>query len=143
MLFLVVLVIALGWAGWFWAWGRDRYTAGTSMGLPPSPFNAPPASSLGPPRNAVSARRRRREVLGTVSAGVLVSFLLSLAWTPMWFLTLSLFAFLCWYALAVYRLENGTETSTVRSLQNRFGPVLDEDASRPAIPPSQRLRQSA
>ena len=61
MLFLTVLVIALGWAGWFWAWGRDRYVSGSNLGLPPNPFAAAPTSPWSAPNNRAGARLRRRQ----------------------------------------------------------------------------------
>lgn len=126
MLFLAVLLIALGWAGWLWAWGRDRYSSVSGLGLPPSPFAAPPASRLSAPRSSANARQRRRQVLGSAGVGLLLSFLLARAWAPMWVPTIGFLVFLVWYGAAVYRIEVGKGAPVAPSLQNRFGPVLEE-----------------
>ena len=128
MLFLVVLVIALGWAGWIWAWGRDRYTASGGLGLPPSPFAVAPASRLSSPRDSAGARMRRRQVLGSAGVGLLLAFLIARAWSPMWVPTIGIAAFLGWYGLAVYRIETGNTGPAVKTIQQRFGPVIDDQA---------------
>ena len=83
---------------------------------------------------------RRRQVLGSVSVGVLLTFLLARAWSPMWLPTVVLFAFLCWYGLAVYRIETGDTEPALRSIQQRFGPVVDDQAHRrSSVPGGPRL----
>lgn len=143
MLFLIVLFIALGWAGWLWAWGRDRYTSVSGLGLPPSPFAAPPASRLSAPRNQNGARQRRREVLGSAVVAFFLCLLLARSWAPMWLPTVGSLAFLVWYGAAVYRIEVGNGESVVPSLQQRFGPVLEDGPSATETsqirPPLQRL----
>lgn len=141
MLFLTVLFIALGWAGWLWAWGRDRYIAGSGLGLPPSPFAPAPSSRLAAPIDRRSARRRRREVLVTAGVMTLLSLLLARAWSPLWVVTMMSFAFLIWYGWAVYRLENGGSTElTFDAVQARFGPVVDLDRAPVSAGPAPTRR---
>ena len=126
MLFLVVLVIALGWAGWFWSWGRDRFVSNSGLGLPPSPFAPRPISPLSPPRTAAMARRRRREVLGALCLMALMSFLIARAWTPFWTVQLLIDLALLTYGWAVLTIERpqpGEESRTVT--RPRLQPVLD------------------
>jgi len=108
MLFLVVLVIALGWAAWFWSWGRDRLVSNPGLGLPTDLFAKDPPSAFGPPRTAAMARRRRREVLGALGLCVLLSLLLARSWSPMWSVHLLADGALAAYAWAVYSLERPT-----------------------------------
>lgn len=126
MLFLVILVIALGWAGWFWSWGRDRYVSNTGVGLPPNPFAPRSPSALAPPRTPQMARRRRREVLGVLALVALLTFLLARAWSLMWTVqVLADVAFLAygWAVLTLERprLSNDSGAVARPSLQ----PVLD------------------
>ena len=142
MLFLTVLVIALGWAGWFWAWGRDRYVSGSNLGLPPNPFAAAPTSPWSAPNNRARARLRRRQVIGTLVAFTLFGFVMARAWAPMWVPTVASLGFLVWYGWAVYRLENEGSGPTLESVQQRFGPVPDVDASRPVEAPAPARRSA-
>lgn len=136
MLYLVILVIALGWAGWFWSWGRDRFVSNTGLGLPPSPLAPRPPSALAPPRNATMARRRRREVLGALALAALLSFLLARAWSPVWAMHLLIDVALAGYSWAVYRIECGPVPERPSfSLQSgapmgRLQPVLDGGGPR-------------
>ena len=134
VLFFVVLVIALGWAGWLWAWGRDRYVSG-DLGLPPNPFAAAPTSRLAAPNTQSKARQRRREVLGTLAVVTLLSILLARAWSLMYVIA---FASLCAslsYAWAVYRLEVDGTGPTIESMQRRFGPVVETEGPAPSPSP--------
>lgn len=134
MLFLTVLVIALGWAGWLWAWGRDRYVSGSSLGVP-NPFAHAPVSRLAAPHDQVGARQRRREVLGTLVVTTLLSFLIARAWAPMWVVAAMSFFALLGYGWAFYQLENGGAGTAIGSLQQRFGPV-PETGPAPEIGPA-------
>lgn len=134
MLFFVILIIALGWAGWFWAWGRDRYVSKSGLGLPPSPFGPQPQSPLGAPRTSVRARRRRREVLAALATGVLLSFLIARNWSPMWLVTIGLLGALVAYGRAVYLFENPEARDGIETpFRARLGPVMDDQRvmSRP------------
>ncbi len=142
MLFLVVLLIALGWAGWLWAWGRDRYVSGSSLGLPPNPFAAAPTSRLAAPNDRIGARRRRREILGTLAVVALISLVLARAWTPMWAVTAVSVVALLSYGWAVYRLEAGGARPAMDSLQQRFGPVPEADSPQRTQRPAP-IRRSA
>ena len=133
MLFLVVILIALGWAGWLWAWGRDRYVAG-DLGLPPNPFISPPASRLAAPNSWSGARQRRREVLGTLALCCVLGAVLAQAWSPMWVFTVASLGLLLWYGWAVYRLEVGGTDAARESIQKRFAPVPESD-------PTKRVRE--
>ena len=144
MLFFIVVVIALGWAGWLWSWGRDRYVSTPGLGLPPNPFGPTPTSRFGAPQSRSHARRRRREVLGSLVVGVLISFLLSQAWALLWAVTVVGAFLLGWYAVAVYQLENGGDRSIGASFQDRFGPVLDDaDPGADRVVPHDVLEPSA
>ena len=146
MLFLVILVIVLGWAGWFWSWGRDRFVSNAGLSLPPSPLAPRPRSALAPPRTAVMARRRRREVLGALALAALLTFLIARAWSPMWTLHVLVDIALLGYAWAVYTLERGpiqprrsVTTPLQTSPKMRLQPVLDSEAVRAAPGPSRSL----
>jgi hypothetical protein len=126
MLFLVVLVIALGWAGWFWSWGRDRFVSNSGLGLPPDPFMARAPSAFAPPRTPAMARRHRREVLGALGLCALLTVMLARTWSPMWSLHVMTDLALVVYAWAVYSLERprlGNEPGPVA--RRRLQPVLD------------------
>ena len=145
MLFLVILIIALGWAGWFWSWGRDRMLSNNGLGIVPNPFAPRPVSPLSAPRTASMARRRRREVLGALALAALVSFLLARAWSLLWTLHVLVDLALIAYAAAVYALERanveplGSRISMVPAVaraaqvRHRLQPVLDssESTNRP------------
>ncbi len=140
MLFFVILIIALGWAGWFWAWGRDRYVSQSGLGLPPSPFGPQPHGPLGTPRTLGRARRRRREVLAALVTGIVLSYLIARSWSPMWVATLGLIIATGLYGRAVYLLEN-PETrgrGELATLRSRLAPVVDDERamSRPGPAPS-------
>ena len=121
MLFLVILVIALGWAGWAWAWGRDRYISGAGMGLPVSPISGRPPSALGAPRTPGMARKRRREVLAALVVAALLTLLLARAWSVIWALHLLVDIALITYGWAVYTLESGAGP---RAAAKPTGPLL-------------------
>lgn len=129
MLFFVVLAIGLGWAGWVWAWGRDRYVSQSGLGYAPNPFAAPAPSFLGSPLTNADARRRRREVLAGLGSLWIVSFLIARAWGPMWVVTVAITIAAIAYAIAVYRLE-APEASQPISFQQRFAPVPDPSVTR-------------
>ena len=46
----------------------------------------------------------------------------------MWVPTIGIAAFLGWYGLAVYRIETGNTGPAVKTIQQRFGPVIDDQA---------------
>lgn len=131
MLFLVVLVIALGWAGWFWSWGRDRFVSNAGLGLPPNPYAPLPVSALAPPRNAAMARRRRREVLGTLGLLALLTLLVARVWSPAWVVNVPVVLAFAGYACAVYSIERAPH-NVREPVDARMGvqPVLDSTGPR-------------
>jgi hypothetical protein len=141
MLFLVVLIIALGWAGWFWSWGRDRFVSNNGLGLSPNPFAPRPASPLSAPRTASMARRRRREVLGALALAALLSFLLARAWSLLWTVHIAVDLALIAYAAAVFMherpsvqsLDTNSSVSPLATraieVRRRLHPVLDPSVS--------------
>jgi len=137
MLFLVILVIALGWAGWAWAWGRDRYISGAGIGLPTSPISGRHPSALGAPRTPGMARKRRREVLFALAFAALLTLLLARAWSAMWVLHLLVDVALIAYGWAVYTLESAAGTHgaarasgpLLRAPRLSLQPIVDEGTS--------------
>lgn len=149
MLFLVVLIIALGWAGWFWSWGRDRFMSNSGLGGLPDPFAARAPSVLAPPRTAAMARRRRREVLGALGLCALLTFLLARSWSPMWTLHLAIDVALLAYGWAVYSLERPAAAVTAfgerpmaPARRSRLQPVLDGAVERDQPGPRRDMTDS-
>lgn len=102
MLFLAILVLALGWAGWVWAWARDR--ASSSYGLA-IPFGARPTSRWGMPQSPAMARTRRRDVLIVLAGVAIVTFVCARSWSLLWALHgLADIAFVA-YAVAAFGVE--------------------------------------
>ncbi len=132
MLYFVVLVIALGWAGWFWSWSRDRFLSNSGLGLPPSPLAPRPPSAFAPPRNAAMARRRRREVLGALALAALLTFLVARAWSPMWLMHVLIDFALLGYGWAVLNFERGPRPARADTgfMRPRLQPVMDVGAHR-------------
>jgi hypothetical protein len=131
MLFLVVLIIALGWAGLFWSWGRGRFVSNSGFDLHSNPFAPRSTSPLAPPRTAVMARRRRREVLGALGLMALITLLVARAWTPFWTMQVLVDLALLVYGWAVLTLERprlGQESGMVT--RPRPQPVLSGSRSR-------------
>ena len=127
MLFLVILVIVLGWAGWFWSWGRDRYVSNAGPGLPSNPLAPRPMTALSPPRTATMARRRRREVLGALALLAVLTFLLARAWSVLWPLQLVIdgtFLAYGWAVLSIERVGNPVREQRA-ALRQSLQPVLD------------------
>lgn len=128
MIFLIVVFIVLGWAGWVWAWGRDRYqaTGVNSLTMGTGGFGTPAPTALSAPRTARAARRRRRQVLASLVGALVISLLISLSWTPWWFVTILLAATLAVYARAVLQLERPvTGAEQLPPLRARLAPVVD------------------
>lgn len=127
MLFVVILVIALGWAGWFWSWGRNRYVSNAGLGLLPNPLAPRPMTALSPPRTATMARRRRREVLGALALLVMLTFLLARAWSLLWTLQVLVDVSFLAYGWAVLSIERpGTDSRDERAVMRpSLQPVLD------------------
>ena len=136
MLLLVILIIALGWAGWFWSWGRDRYVSNSGVGLPPSPLATRPMTApmtvLSPPRTATMAKRRRREVLGALATLALLTFLLARGWSILWPLQLAVDLSFLAYGWAVLSIERPAALSAEgRALvRPSLQPVLDVQRDR-------------
>lgn len=133
MLFLVILVIAIGWAGWFWAWGRDRYVSGSGVGLSVGALLPRNSSALAAPRNATMARKRRREVLAALAVLAILTFLLARSWSALWAIHLVVDIGLVVYAWAVYSIENGparalslTSSPLMTNPRMAFQPILDD-----------------
>lgn len=133
MLFLVILVIALGWAGWVWAWGRDRMVSNAGFGLPGSPMGARSTSPLAAPRNPTMARKRRREVLVALAVAALFSLLIARSWSAFWVAHLLIDGALIAYAWAVYSMEanvprspQGAPSPLMRAPRFSLQPVMDE-----------------
>lgn len=128
MQFFVVLLIALGWAGWLWAWGRNQLIERNGLGLPPSPLGPPTTSRFGVPQNPTDARQRRRQVLAGLALGLITSVVLARAWAPLWALAVGCAFLLGWFAVAVYQVESGSPERPIgQSLAERFGPVVDDE----------------
>ena len=128
MLFLAVLIIALGWAGLFWSWGRGRFVSNSGFDLHSNLFAPRSTSPLAPPRTAVMARRRRREVLGALGLMALITLLVARAWTPFWTVQVLVDLALLVYGWAVLTLERprlGQESAMVAPQ-----PVLSGSRSR-------------
>jgi hypothetical protein len=137
MLFIVVLVIALGWAGWFWSWGRDRFVSNSGLSLAPNPFAPRPVSPLSPPRTAAMARRRRREVLGALALLALMTLLIARVWTPFWTVQILIDVALVTYGWAVLNLERPPQGQPSRTVARpRLQPVLDGAGPRHQPGPS-------
>ena len=111
MLFLVVLIIALGWAGWIWAWGRDRFMSNRGFGIAPGPLSGRSASAFGAPRTASMARKRRREVLVALGVSAVLTLLLARGWSALWILHIAIDLALIAYGWAVYNIEQGHPAS--------------------------------
>lgn len=133
MLFLVILVIAIGWAGWFWAWGRDRYISGSGSGLPVGARLPRNSSVLATPRTASMARQRRREVLVALTVLAGLTFVLARAWSALWAVHLIVDVGLVVFAWAVYSIENvrprtldRTPSPLVTSPRMAFQPIVDD-----------------
>lgn len=103
MLFLAILVLALGWAGWLWAWGRDRVAS--NYGLSSRAIGSVSHSRWATPRSASDARTRRRDVVVGLLVGALVSFVLAKSWSALWVLHGAFDIGLVSYGFAVLRLE--------------------------------------
>jgi len=127
MLFLVILMIALGWAGWLWSWGRGRYVSNAGLGLPGNPLAPRPMTALSLPRTANMARRRRREVLGALALLVLLTFLLARAWSFLWTLQVVADVSFLAYGWAVLSIERPSAVSREERavLRSSLQPVLD------------------
>lgn len=138
MTFLVFLLIALGWVGWLWAWGRDRMIGGGSPSLHMPSLQAGPRGPLAPPRTAAMAHRRRREVLAALGLLVLSTFVLARAWSPMWALHLLVDVAFVAYLWAVCSIER---PDLLRSRPS-FGPVVEADVPRPIPGPSRMVVES-
>lgn len=142
MLFLVILVIALGWAGFFWSWGRDRFVSNAGLGYPPNPFAPAPVSALAPPRTAAMARRRRREVLGALGLLALLTFLIARSWAPMWVINVPVVLAFAGYGWAVYSIERGPrEVNEPIAARLRLQPVLDSAGPRHQPGPGQQTQR--
>lgn len=137
MTFLVFLLIALGWVGWLWAWGRDRMLGGGPSLHMPS-LQTGPRGPLAPPRTAAMARRRRREVLAALGLLVVSTFVLARAWSAMWAVHVLVDVAFLAYLWAVCSIERPD------LLQSRpsFGPVVDHAPARPAPGPTRLVEES-
>lgn len=140
MTLVIVVFIALGWAGWFWAWGRDRYRSGNGLGVGlgaplGSVVPAPPRGASGllaAPRTAASARRRRREVLAALASASVLSFWIASKWSPFSAVTVILVMAFGLFAWATYQLEAPTNASGAPApRRSPFMPVIDEDYRLP------------
>ncbi len=121
MLFLVILVIALGWAGWVWAWSRDRFISGSGIGLPGGALSGRPPSALAAPRTPTMARKRRREVLAALVVAALFTLLLARSWSVLWAVHLLVDVALIAYGWAVFTLESN---GAPRNVPQQSGPLL-------------------
>lgn len=103
MLFLAILILALGWAGWLWAWGRDRVAA--NHGFAPSPLVGRSSGRWAMPRSAAMARTRRRDVLVGLCIAAMVSFVFAQSWSVLWVAHGLVDVMLLGYAIAVLSIE--------------------------------------
>ncbi len=137
MTFLVVLLIGLAWAGWLWAWGRDRFMAGHGFGgsgIPQMSSIQRPPGPLATPQSAVMARRRRREVLGGLALAAVTTLVLARAWSLLWSVHLIIDLALIAYAWAVWQIERPQDDSGRPAVT--LGPVLEPE--RPMVRPGPR-----
>lgn len=112
MLFLAVLVIALGWAGWIWAWGRDRFLSNRGFGPVSGTLGGRPSSAFSTPRTMSMARKRRRDVLIALAIAALLTLLLARAWSVLWIAHLLIDAAIVVYGLAVRAVTQKTTSRT-------------------------------
>ncbi len=138
MTFLVFLLIALGWVGWLWAWGRDRMVGGGGPNLHMPSLQAGPRGPLAPPRTAAMAHRRRREVLAALALLALSTFVLARAWSPLWAVHLLVDVALVAYLWAVCSIER----PDLLQARPSFGPVVEPAAPRATPGPSARVVES-
>lgn len=134
MLFLVIVVIALGWAAFAFSWSRDRLNAKAGFGLPPSPY-AVHSSPMSAPRTASTARMRRQQVLSALIVAAVLTFFMARLWSVLWGLHIIVDLALVAFAAALYArslnpgvFEAQTEAShgvsqPSRSIPQTAGPV--------------------
>ncbi len=103
MLFLAILVLALGWAGWLWAWGRDRVAA--NHGFAPIPLGGRSSGRWAMPRSAAMSRTRRRDVLVGLCIAAMVSFVFARSWSMLWVAHGLIDVLLLCYGIAVVSIE--------------------------------------
>lgn len=101
MLFLVIGIIALGWAAFAFSWSRERRNEKSRYGLPPSPYitNSGP---LAPPRTAAMAQMRRQQVLAALIVAAVLTYFLTRLWSIMWGLHILVDIALVAYGIALY-----------------------------------------
>ena len=101
MLFLVIAIIALGWAAFGLSWSRDRMYQKSRYGLPPSPY-VTQSGPLAPPRTAAMAQMRRQQVMAALIVAAVATFLLTRLWTIMWGLHILVDIALIAFGVALY-----------------------------------------
>lgn len=130
MLFLAILILALGWAGWLWAWGRDRVA--TNHGFALSPLGGRSGGRWAMPRSAAMARTRRRDVLVGLFVAAMVSFVFARSWSVLWVAHGLIDVMLLGYAVAVLSVEQRSVHRS-RPAVGRVSPLLA--APRMALQP--------
>ncbi len=113
MLFLAILVLALGWAGWLWAWGRDRVAAnyGFSMGA----VGRGSGGRWGMPRTSTMAHQRRRDLLFALGGLAVASFVGAQTWSALWLLHGIIDCLFLAYAVAVVGVERSSQSTLLAS----------------------------
>lgn len=84
MLFLVIVVIALGWLAFAASWARDRTKATPNLGFIADPYLARKASPFDAPRTEVAARTRRQQVFSFLIVAAVLTFFMTRLWSIMW-----------------------------------------------------------
>lgn len=107
MLPIVILIIALGWAGFALTWGRDRMRSNNDFRLPPDPYAVRRSSFIDVPRSEEAARVRRQQVLTGLIIAAILTFLMTRLWSIMWGLHLVVDVALISFAVAWYLRSSG------------------------------------
>ncbi len=109
MLLLVIVIIALGWAGFAITWGRDRVRSTTGGGLMPDPYATHQSSLFDVPRTEEMARTRRQQVFAGLVVAAVLTYVMTRLWSVMWGVHLLVDVALIVFAVAWYlRSANGS-----------------------------------